>query len=224
VFATVHRGEGLTALVLTLNVFLLLTAYYIIKPVREALILGSAGAEIKSYAGAGQALLFLLIVPLYSAYASRTNRVRLINGVMAFFISNLAIFYVLGRLQFQLGVVFFLWVGLFNLMLIAQFWAFANDIYTEEQGRRLFAIVGIGSSLGAILGARIAGMLFEPLGPYAMMLVTAGLLGVCMVLTTWIHHREGISNEGRAEVAAERIGTSGGFRLIFRYRYLFLIA
>jgi len=161
VFATVHRGEGLTALVLTLNVFLLLTAYYIIKPVREALILGSAGAEIKSYAGAGQALLFLLIVPLYSAYASRTNRVRLINGVIAFFISNLAIFYVLGRLQFQLGVVFFLWVGLFNLMLVAQFWAFANDIYTEEQGKRLFAIVGIGSSLGAIVGARIAGWLFD---------------------------------------------------------------
>src|SRR5262249_50813417 len=95
-FAPVHRGEGVTALLLMMNVFVLLMAYYIIKPVREALILGGAGAEIKSYAGAGQALLFLLIVPLYSAYASRTNRVRLINGVTAFFISNLAIFYFLG--------------------------------------------------------------------------------------------------------------------------------
>src|SRR5262249_45448159 len=179
---------------------------------------------IKSYAGAFQALLFVVVVPLYSAFASRTNRVRLINGVMAFFISNLAIFYVLGRLQFQLGVVFFLWVGLFNLMLIAQFWAFANDIYTEEQGKRLFAVVGIGSSLGAILGARIAGSLFEPLGPYAMMLVTAGLLAVCMILTTWINHREGTSSEARSAVAAERIGTSGGFRLIFSHRYLLLIA
>ena len=224
VFATVHRGEGLTALLLTLNVFLLLTAYYIIKPVREALILGSAGAEIKSYAGAGQALLFLLIVPLYSAYASRTNRVRLINGVIAFFISNLAIFYVLGRLQFQLGVAFFLWVGLFNLMLVAQFWAFANDIYTEEQGKRLFAIVGIGSSLGAIVGARIAGWLFDPIGPYSMMLVTAALLAACMILTSWIHHREGQRNRKRSEVAQQRIGTSGGFRLVFRHRYLLLIA
>src|ERR1700704_449750 len=118
-----------------MNVFILLTAYYIIKPVREALILGGAGAEIKSYAGAGQALLFLLIVPLYSAFASRTNRIRLINGVTAFFISNLAIFYFLARLQVDLGVVFFLWVGLFNLMLVAQFWAFANDIYTEDKGK-----------------------------------------------------------------------------------------
>ena len=224
VFATVHEGEGLTAFLMMLNVFLLLTAYYIIKPVREALILGSAGAEIKSYAGALQALLFVVIVPLYSAFASRTNRVRLINGVTAFFISNLAIFYLLGRLHFQLGVIFFLWVGLFNLMLIAQFWAFANDIYTEQQGRRLFAVVGIGSSLGAIMGARVAGWLFEPLGPYSMMLVAAGLLAVCMILTTWIHYREGRSSAARAEAARERIGTSGGFRLVFGHRYLLLIA
>src|SRR5262249_26253988 len=175
---------------LTVNVFLLLTAYYIIKPVREALILGGAGAEIKSYAGAGQALLFLFIVPLYSAYASRTNRLRLINGLTAFFISNLIIFYFLGRMQLQLVVVFFLWVGLFNVMLPAQFWALANDVYTEEQGRRLFAIVGIGSSLGAIAGARVAGWLFKPIGPFAMMLVTASLLGVCMILTNWINRRE----------------------------------
>jgi ATP:ADP antiporter, AAA family len=223
-FGTVSAGEGLSAFLMMLNVFLLLSAYYIIKPVREALILGSSGAEIKSYAGAAQALLFVIIVPLYSAFASRTNRVRLINGVIAFFISNLAIFYILGRLQFQLGVVFFLWVGLFNLMLIAQFWAFANDIYTEEQGKRLFAIVGIGSSLGAIVGARIAGMLFKPLGPYSMMLVTAGILVVCMILTTWINRREGVSNQGGDETVRQAIGTSGGFRLIFQHRYLLLIA
>jgi AAA family ATP:ADP antiporter len=227
-FAPVNSGEGLTAFLLMMNVFVLLTAYYIIKPVREALILGGAGAEIKSYAGAGQALLFLLLVPLYSAYASRTNRVRLINGVIAFFISNLAIFYVLGRLQFQLGVVFFLWVGLFNLMLVAQFWALANDIYTQEQGKRLFAIVGIGSSLGAIAGARVAESLFKPIGPYSMMLVAAGLLAICMVLTTWIHRREGAASNGRrvagAGVAREPIGTSGGFQLILRHRYLLLIA
>lgn len=224
VFAPIHRGEELTALLLAVNVFILLTAYYIIKPVREALILGGAGAEIKSYAGAGQALLFLLIVPLYSAYASRTNRVRVINGVTAFFISNLAIFYVLGRMQFQLGVPFFLWVGLFNVMLVAQFWAFANDVYTEEQGKRLFAIVGIGSSLGAIVGARLAGWIFRPVGSFGMMLLAAALLGVCMILTNWIHCRESNSNRSRSDVARKPVGTSGGFRLVLRHRYLFLIA
>lgn len=222
IFASVRSGEGGTAFLLMINVFILLTAYYIIKPVREALILGGAGAEIKSYAGAGQALLFLLIVPLYSAFASRTNRIRLINGVSAFFISNLAVFYILGRIGVPLGVPFFLWVGLFNVMLVAQFWAFANDIYTEEQGKRLFAIIGIGSSLGAIFGAQIAGWLFKPVGAYSMMLIAAGLLAVCMVLTNWIHLRS--SNRGRSSAHQQPMSTAGGFRLIFKHRYLLLIA
>ena len=224
IFATVHRGEGLTALLLMLNVFILLTAYYIIKPVREALILSGPGAEIKSYAGAGQALFLLLIVPLYSTIASRVNRLRLINGVIAFFISNLVIFYVLGRMKAPLGVVFFLWVGLFNLIVVAQFWSFANDIYTQEQGKRLFAVVGIGSSVGAIFGAEVAGWLFKPIGAYGMMLVAAGLLVICMLLTNWVHFREKGRSRTQAQVAERPIGNSGGFRLVFNHRYLLLIA
>jgi ATP:ADP antiporter, AAA family len=221
IFATVREGEGLTAILLATNVFLLLTAYYIIKPVREALILGGSGAEIKSYAGAGQALLFLFLVPVYGRWASRVNRIRLINGVTAFFISNLIIFFFLGRLDIPLGVVFFLWVGLFNLMLLAQFWAFANDIYTQEQGRRLFAIVGIGSSLGAIFGAQVAGWLFEPIGTFPMMLVTAALLVVCMVITNWIHRRQ---RQVDRQAPEQPLSAAGGFQLVFKYRYLFLIA
>jgi ATP:ADP antiporter, AAA family len=221
-FATVHAEETVTVLLLMVNVFLLLTAYYIIKPVREALILGGPGAEMKSYAGALQALMLLFIIPLYSAFASRTNRIRLINGVIGFFISNLVIFYVLGRMNVQLGVPFFLWTGLFNVMLTAQFWAFANDLYTEQQGKRLFAIVGIGSSVGAIAGADIAGRLFKPIGPYSMMLVSASILAVCMILTNWIHMREG-ATQHRSE-AQKPTGTSGGFRLIVQHKYLLLIA
>ena len=224
IFATVHREEAFTAFLMMMNVFILLTAYYIIKPVREALILGGAGAVIKSYAGAGQAVLFWMLLPLYSAFAARVNRVRLINGVTAFFISNLIVFYLIGRLQFQFGVIFFMWVGLFNLLIVAQFWAFANDIYTQEQGRRLFAIVGAGSSLGAIVGSEIASWLFKPLGPYSMMLVAAGLLVTCMFLTTWIHRRESDGNPRRAEMAIQPIGPSGGFQLVLKHRYLLLIA
>jgi ATP:ADP antiporter, AAA family len=227
-FATVKPGEGLTALLLMLNVFTLLTAYYIIKPVREALILGEAGAVVKSYASAGQAVLFLLIVPLYGMLASRVSRVWLINGVTAFFISNLVLFFVLGGLGASLGVVFYLWVGLFNVMLVAQFWAFANDVYTQKKGERLFGVVGIGASLGAILGAWLAGLLFEPLGAYAMMLLSAALLGFSMILTNWVHHREKFVAAARAasksEGAEKPLGSGGGFQLIFKSRYLLLIA
>jgi AAA family ATP:ADP antiporter len=207
-----------------LNVFTLLTAYYIIKPVREALILGTAGAEIKSYAGAGQALLLILVVPMYSAIATRLNRLQLVNGVTAFFISNLVLFYALGQMKIPIGIIFFLWVGLFNLTIVAQFWSFANDIYTQEQGKRLFAIVGIGSAAGAIFGAQVAGWMFKPLGSYLMMLVTAVLLAVCMILTNWVHYREKRETRNQAQVAQQPIGDSGGFKLVFTQRYLLLIA
>jgi AAA family ATP:ADP antiporter len=208
------------------NVFMLLTAYYIIKPVRESLILSANGAEIKSYTAAIQALLFLAIVPLYSGIANRVNRLRLINGITAFFLSNLVVFCVLGQMHVRIAIPFFVWVGLFNVMLVAQVWSFANDIYTQEQGRRLFAIIGIGSSLGAIFGALIAGRLFEPLGPYRMMLVSAALLVLCMGLTTWIHQRERFKSTvwGRERLADPPIKGPGGFQLIMRHRYLLLIA
>lgn len=228
-FTNVRPGEGGTAILLMANVFTVLTAYYIIKPVREALILGEAGAEIKSYASAGQAALFLLIIPLYGMLASRVNRIWLINGVTTFFISNLVVFFVLGKMGAALGVVFYLWVGLFNLMLVAQFWALANDVYTQKKGERLFGVVGIGASLGAIFGALVAGWLFDPLGPYAMMLVTAALLVVCMLLTTWIHRREkqmvdAAHAQRKIEVTERPLGSVGGFQLILKSRYLLLVA
>src|SRR6266566_9367074 len=85
IVAPVHQEEAVTAFLLMADLFLLLTAYYIIKPVREALILGGSGAEVRSYAGAGQAILFWMLLPFYSAFAARVNRLKLINGVTAFF-------------------------------------------------------------------------------------------------------------------------------------------
>ena len=105
----------------------------IIKPVREALILSQGGAEIKSYSAAGQALLLLGVVPLYAALASRLSRRRLINYIGGFFITCLGLFYLLAQFQVPLGVAFFLWVGIFNVVMIAQFWSFANDLYTPKR-------------------------------------------------------------------------------------------
>jgi ATP:ADP antiporter, AAA family len=224
--ADVHAGEAVTALLLAANVFLLLTAYYIIRPVREALILAvPGGAEIRSYLGAILAASFLVIVPAYGAFASRVNRVRLISGLLLFFASNLVVFFFLGRAGVRLGVPFFLWVGIFNLMSIAQVWSFANDVYTPEEGQRLFAIVGFGASVGALAGSQIAGMLIKPVGIFPMMLVSAALLLVCLVLTNIVHVRE----KGRARDSSKRkeaeqpLAREGGFQLVIRQRYLLFI-
>ncbi len=91
-FTDVQDGEGPQLLLLTLNVFLILTAYYVVKPVREVLILDQpGGAELKSYAYAAQAVLLVVLVPLYGALATRLPRRRLINVVTAFFIACLPV-------------------------------------------------------------------------------------------------------------------------------------
>lgn len=249
-FTDIRGGESTTALLLMLNVFLLLTAYYVIKVVREPLILAGGGAELKSYSSAGQAILLLGAVPLYGMLANRFPRRRLINLVTVFFVACLVVFYGLARLEVPIGVPFFLWVGIFNLMVIAQFWAFANDVYTTDEGKRLFPIVGFGASSGAVLGSWIAGRLIEPIGLYELLLFAAGVLIVSMVVTNYIDAREhrrteshierqyttaelpAATGEFRLETGEFKIPTEekqeaptgGAFQLVFRSRYLLLIA
>ena len=189
-FTEVRRGEGPTALLLAVNVFLLLTAYYFIKPIREALILGEQGAEVKSYAGAVQAALLFVLVPLYGRLAERLPRKVLINRVTLFFVACLVVFFLLGNAGVPLGIPFFLWAGIFNVMVIAQFWAFANDVYTSEEGERLFPLVQFGASVGAVLGSVAVGQLIEPLGVYPPMLLAGGILILSLVITAVVDRRE----------------------------------
>ncbi|MEO5616323.1 MAG: Npt1/Npt2 family nucleotide transporter [Candidatus Eisenbacteria bacterium] len=238
-FAEVRGGEGLSAFLLMTNIFLLLAAYYLLKTIREPLILSGpgGGAEVKSYAAAAIAGLLIIIVPLYSALASRVSRVKLINGVTLFFIACLIAFFALSAAGVPVGVAFFIWVGIFNLMVIAQLWAFANDVYTVEQGKRLFAIVGIGASLGAIAGSFVTGQLVKVYGPYPFMLGAAALLGLCMVITNIVGAREKVARAAQpdapgavpagtdAPAAAVDAPMSGrsGFALVLADRYLLLI-
>jgi AAA family ATP:ADP antiporter len=173
----VEPGEGTGAILLALNIFLLLAAYYLLKTVREAFILTEGGAEVKVYAAAGQATLLLLVVPIYSWIAGRLQRVRLMAAVTLFFVLNLFAFFALSAAGIGVGIAFYLWLGIFNVMIVAQFWAFANDLYTEEQGKRLFPVVGIGSSLGALVGAKLASWSFATLGADGILLLASALLG-----------------------------------------------
>jgi AAA family ATP:ADP antiporter len=226
VFSTVHAGEGAGALLLALNVFLLLAAYYVLKTVREPLILNQpGGAEVKSYASAGQAVLFLLLMPLYSLLSSKVNRVKLVGGVTAFFVANLLIFASLGGAGIGVGVPFFLWLGIFNMLAVAQFWGFANDLYTEEQGKRLFPIVGVGASLGAWGGSLFAGDVYRAMGPFQLMMLSAGVLVLCILLTIVSHRRDaGTASADRRKEAEKPLDRSGAFRLLLQNKYLLLIA
>jgi ATP:ADP antiporter, AAA family len=223
-FAEVHSGEALTALLLTANVFLLLTAYYLLKVAREPLILAvEGGAEIKSYAAAGQSILLVFVAAAYGELAARVDRIKLIALVTLFFAANLLVFFALGSRDVPLGVPFYLWVGIFNMTVVAQFWSFAADLYTPDQGKRLFPILGIGSSVGAVAGSWFAKRLIV-LGPYRMMLVSAGLLLLCLFVTWHVNRREQRNAPKRERAEQEPLGTTSGFTLLVRDRYLLSIA
>jgi ATP:ADP antiporter, AAA family len=231
----VRAGEAATALLLSFAGFLTLASYYTIRPLRSAFLLpvnvmlpGGVvlnGPVITSYSGAILAGIFLVIVPAYGALASRVNRIRLINLVTLFFASNLVFFALVGQSlpPAALGILFFLWVGTFNLMVQAQFWSFANDLYTEEQGKRLFAIVGFGATLGGVAGARIASSLIRSIGEFQLMLVAAVLLAVFMATLNVVHARESGRAPAARQQADQALGKEGGFQLVLKHRYLLLI-
>jgi ATP:ADP antiporter, AAA family len=226
-FTDVHAGEGTTALLLAANVCLILMAYYVLKPVREALILGGGSAELKSYMSALQVGLLAVVVPAYGRLVSRLPRMRLINVVTAIFAGCLVAFFLAAQVGIPIAVVFFLWIGIFNLMIVAQFWSFANDVYTKEEGERLFAIVGFGASFGAVIGSRIAGRLIEPLGVNLLLLLGGAILIGQAVLTNVIDRRERERRAARASAPKAAVqAPSGGnaFAMVFKTRYLLLIA
>jgi AAA family ATP:ADP antiporter len=221
----VRAGEGLGALLLTVDLAVLLGGYYLLKTVRESLILAQGGAEVKAYSSAAQAVLLFVVVPIYGWIATRTNRNQLLRWTAIFFASNLLLFAYLGHRGIHEAVPYFIWVGIFNLFTVAQLWSFATDLYTETQGKRLFPMLGVGASIGAVGGAWIAGKIIKPIGPYNMMLIAAAALCLCAALSSWagrvISEREG---EREKKKNVETLGPEGGFQLLISDPYLRLIA
>jgi ATP:ADP antiporter, AAA family len=221
-FTDVHAGEGATAILMLFNVFLLLICYSVIKTAREPLILLGGGAEVRSYTAAGQALVLMGFVPLYSWFASRVDRIKLLVGVSLFFVFNIELFALAVAAGMPyVGVAFFIWVGVFNMSLVAQFWAYANDIYSKEAGDRLFPMIVIGQTAGAPLGAFVAGRLFRNgFTPQAILQISAVLLTVGVLLYLMINARV----TPRARSRDQPLAIGGGFGLVLKSSYLLPIA
>jgi AAA family ATP:ADP antiporter len=223
--ADVRHEEAASALLMTLLMFLILGAYYLLKTAREVFILSEGGAEVKSYSSAGQALLLLVLVPAYGAFASKVNRERLVTWVTLFFVSNVLLFAAAYQAGMHIGIPYFLWVGIFNVMVIAQFWAFANDLFTPDQGKRIFPLIGVGSSLGAWVGSVRAGQIMEAWGPLRLLVAASTTLVVCVLLARVVSRKAKRGEPaGVVAVADKPLGKEGGFELIRKDRYLTLIA
>ncbi len=218
--ADVRAGEAGTALLFATSLFVGLFAYYVLKTLREPLILATGGAEVRSYATGIQAVVLMAVIPLYGLAARRLDRKRLVIGTSLFFLGCLELFAVLSALHMPyVGICFYIWLGVFVLSSVAQLWSLANDVYSTGAGKRLFPIVALGAPLGSALGALAAGHLFSGGTAIPLLMQLAAVLLLIQLALVWA-----ILRRPEARAPAPPLVGAGGFRLVMTDSYLREIA
>jgi AAA family ATP:ADP antiporter len=245
-FTEVKPGEGGTALLLFSNVFLILLAYYFIKPLREGWIAvsdieGLSKMEVKAYSSFVQSILLLFIVGWYARLADRWDRVTLFTRATLFCISNMIIFWFLQPNFFFdhlpiSGIVYYLWVGMFGVFVVAQFWTFCADIYTDERGKRMLPFIAIGATSGAAVGSWLVDQLVDSgvVPTEALLLVATVPLIASIVLVRVVGQREGhhapLENETEHEeeeksgVTVAKASLWSGAKLVLASKFLLMAA
>jgi AAA family ATP:ADP antiporter len=221
----VRPGEGRAALLFFLHGFLLLSSFQIVKALREAFILTRFSAETRSYVVALVALALTLIVPFYGWLRRHLDGVRLLRIVTIFFVVTTPLFALLAHFKVPIAIPFYIWVGVYGVMVVSQMWAFAADSFNVKTGQRLFVVIALGGNLGALAGAKITQLAAEELSPMGLMLLAASTLAATMFLAT--PERAAVPLGSRATPhdntrAAPHL--LGGISLVLRDRYLLLIA
>ena len=188
--------------------FALLAGYYVLRPLRDQM--GIAGG-VKNLPWLFTATFVTLLVaqPLYGALVARLPRARFIPIVYHFFVANLLVFWALLTFDIETAVVarvFFVWVSVFNLFAVAVFWSFMADLFTSEQGKRLFGFIGAGGTAGALLGPIITIWLSVPLGPVNLMIAAVIFLELA-VFCVYRLERNVVMRE-QAQAPTESIGGS----------------
>jgi ATP:ADP antiporter, AAA family len=206
--------------------FVLLAGYYVLRPLRDEM--GIAGG-VKNLPWLFTATFVTLLVaqPLYGALVARLSRARFIPIVYHFFAFNLALFWLFLTLHIASATVarvFYVWVAVFSLFAVAVFWSFMADLFTAEQGKRLFGFIGAGGTAGALLGPVITIWLSVPLGPVNL-LIAAVILLEAAVFCVWRLERAATAHAGAA-AEPPRLGGSAFAALpeLIRSPYLLGIA
>lgn len=205
----VRAGERRPAALMFLYGFLAMSAFYVLKPVRNSVFIDRVGAENLPYVYILTALAVTVLMLGYTRWSDRLGQRRLLRGTFAVLLASLAGFWVwLGRAD---GVVasgaFYVWGKAFPLLLVSQFWLVANLLFTTRQARRLFAPIGLGLVAGGAAGSAVTGAAASTLGTENLLLVSAGLLAVCAATADRLLGRaEGSSRAGgREEVSADAL-------------------
>lgn len=221
----VAPGEGRTAFLFFLHGFLLLASYQQVKALREAFMLTKFSAETRAYAVALMALVLMIVVPLYGRLRHHLDGAHLLRLVTIFFVLTLPLFALLAQYGVPIAFAFFIWVGIYGLMVVSQMWAFAADSFNVRSGQRLFVVIMLGANLGALAGSKLTQEVAERLSPMGLMVLATITLGATLFLAG--PERAAIPAGSRAlEVNRPDAPPQllGGIGLVLRDRYLLHMA
>jgi AAA family ATP:ADP antiporter len=244
-FTQVRREEVAPVFASALAFFFILTALMVLRPAREALGM-QRGIEAIRWLFVGTAVVTLAVNPVFGLLVSRFRRLVFISATYLFFAASLLVFFALlvlapAAIGEASGMVFFVWFSVFNFFATMVFWALMVDRFSLEQSKRLFGVIAVGGTLGAIAGPWLASQLAKPLGTAALLLVAAGSLGLAVLSMRAVAHFQpgrasAISDEGSVINSAAASGANApdtvddrtviggsaweGFRAVFRSPYL----
>jgi ATP:ADP antiporter, AAA family len=206
--------------------FTLLAGYYVLRPVRDQMGI-AGGVRNLPWLFTATFLSLLVAQPLYGELVARLTRVRFISIVYHFFVANLVLFWVLLTFDVERVIVarvFFVWVSVFNLFAVAVFWSFMADLFTAEQGKRLFGFIGAGGTAGALLGPVLTIWLSAPLGPVNLLIAAAAFLEAAVFC---VHRIECVADAPTdVDPRRQRVGGSAfaAFPELIRSPYLLGVA
>ena len=209
-------------------VFILMSAYYLLRPVRDAMASNWTDTEV-SWLWTSTFFFSVVAVAIYGGVISRLRFERLVPGVYGFFAATFVIFYLGTRVVSEgdaIDKAFYVWVSVFSLFHISVFWSFMADVYNSRQAARLFGFIAAGASVGGIVGPLIPTLFASKLGNENLMLIATILLILTIPVILWIQKLK-ISDLHNEEVHADldrQITIGGnpfsGFILFFKNPYL----
>jgi AAA family ATP:ADP antiporter len=216
---SLRAGEGRMVALSCAYFFCLLCAYYVLRPVRDEMGI-QGGIENLQWLFTATFVAMLCLVPLFGWISSRYPRRRFVPAIYVFFLANVLLFHLLfdsGIEKAMVARVFFVWLSVFNLFVVSVFWSFMVDVFSSEQGRRLFGLIAAGGSAGAVAGPALTSLLVVRLGPVNLLLVSAIFLAAALWCVVQLGKQAAVSADPEPVIGG---GLLDGVRRVVRSRYL----
>jgi AAA family ATP:ADP antiporter len=224
-----RSGEGKALVWSFAYFFFLLSTYYMLLPIRDAFGI-RGGPQDLPWLFLGTFIVSLLTAPLQASIAAKLPRARFVPVIYLFLVANMLVFWFLLRAGVAPDVVakaFFIWITVFSVFTVSVFWTFMSDLYSTEQGKRIFGFIAAGGSLGSILGSKLTGLLVGPIGVANMLLVAGAFLVVAVICSIGLE-RAAVAQRADPEFKAASSGREKpvgggifeGFPLLLKSSYL----